>query len=466
MIEPIHLGLNRPQYVSSPETLISALAWRAFPVNVPDQDGKAVGLRFRSEEAGTSTLTYRATAPNREALDAFGVALSDAGIAGEANSVQLASAIEMSVRGVAAAGGKSQAVSPLTPALALLQNPRGMMGSRNPPDIAEILEQMYALGRVNREDITGASATQQWLTASRFRLGRDALLNAVDVAAQKILLPAAGIGDGGPLAVESELSPTKSLPYLGIGTPFSWFRVAWDRLTSPEWVEALPPRVWVDWATTVLRLAYGMGFLWESLRYESLARAIVSEGAIPAARAGTRHTVLPWRSSKLSVGDRDIAPLLISRAHRAERIRQYLLEYYDEDSSVAELSRDAKARASLQLILTSNETTRSGKNLWEASRYALMTRAVGGDSADYYGFLRAHGRRFLAPEPGTEWIAVIASLACGSPSSSTTVHRVLSDLSGLGMRPELGDLIDLLERSGLSRGSADADQALIVQSAY
>lgn len=44
--------------------------------------------------------------------------------------------------------------------------------------------------------------------------------------------------------------------------------------------------------------------------------------------------------------------------------------------------------------------------------------------------------------------------------------RVLLGLDELGIRPGLADLIRLLEKAGLARGSADADQGVIVQSAF
>lgn len=462
---PIQLGLNRPQYIASPETLISALAWRAFPHPLANEDGRAVGLRFRSEHEKSGTLVYRATTPDKQTMGAFGDSLAAAGIAGEASAKQLAEAVEMSVRGLAARGGKSQAVSPLTPGLALLQNPRGMMGSKNPPDIAEILEQMYALGR--NPDSEASSVTERWLSASKCRLERDPLLKAIDDATRKILLPNAGVGELHELPVAANLRASKTLPALGENTPFSWFRKSWDRLTSPEWVEALPPRVWVDWATTVLRLAYGLGYVWETNRLDRLSRAIVSGQATSEWQVGRRASLIPWRSGRLKVSDRNVAPMLTAQAHRVDRVRQFLNTLSpDQAGDIDFLVESASVRTEIQRILTSKDQTRSGTNLWEASRYALMTRSIGGESADYYGFLRAHGNRYLVPEPGTEWIAVIASLACINPNSSTTVHLVLSDLDSLGIRPELGDLIGLLERSGLARGSADADQALIVQSAY
>ena len=72
----------------------------------------------------------------------------------------------------------------------------------------------------------------------------------------------------------------------------------------------------------------------------------------------------------------------------------------------------------------------------------------------------------MTVDPGTEWIAVVASLACGAPGQESNVRNVMDSLAELGMQPELNDLIALLERAGLARGSADADQAVIVHSAF
>ncbi|KQQ93800.1 hypothetical protein ASF62_06280 [Leifsonia sp. Leaf325] len=103
--------------------------------------------------------------------------------------------------------------------------------------------------------------------------------------------------------------------------------------------------------------------------------------------------------------------------------------------------------------------------MWEAIRYALRTRDAAGPFADYFGVLRQSGR-YLTVEPGTEWIAVVASLACEKPGGSTDVATVIQALEEMGLRPELADLVALLERAGLARGSADADQGVVVESAF
>ena len=100
-------------------------------------------------------------------------------------------------------------------------------------------------------------------------------------------------------------------------------------------------------------------------------------------------------------------------------------------------------------------------------RYALASRSDSGPQADFYGMLRNAGTRYSVVEPGRRWTALIAGLASGMPSGRCTVGDVRLQLASLGLRPELGELIALLEDAGLARGSADADQAAVaVQSPY
>lgn len=465
------LGLQRPQYVALPEAFVSDLAWRAFPSDVPSLGGKPVGLRYRSEDQSKKSIAFRATAPKTsdEFLE-LGLSAHAAGLVGEAPASLVGRAIAESVSGLKAAKGSSQAVSPLTPGLALLQNTRGLFGVANPPNVAEIIEQIYALGAVGTGSLGGASdrsATGDWLSAARHRIKVDPLLNSIDSAVQAVLLDA-------PLAGERALRPADLGIALGDRTPFGWFRRSWQLLTSDEWVEALPPRTWVDWATTVLRLGYGLAFLWESAWYESIARTIIDGRSIEDMNAvlDGMDPVIPWRSARLGVGGRDVAPILVKRSYRAERIRQFLQSGLPEASEadtavegIRALQRDSSVRAVIQEILRTDVRTSSGKNLWEASRYALMIRSTAGGQPDYYGLLRTKGR-FLTLEPGTEWVAVAASLACGRPGSMSTISDMLRDLSDMGIRPELADLISLLEEAGLARGSADADEAVLIQSAY
>jgi hypothetical protein len=71
----------------------------------------------------------------------------------------------------------------------------------------------------------------------------------------------------------------------------------------------------------------------------------------------------------------------------------------------------------------------------------------------------------LVPEPGAEWIVVMASLTAGV-GKSTTVGKVMADLNSLGIDMSLPELLRLVEVCGLAELTADADQAVIVDSAF
>lgn len=474
MVAAAHLilPLNRPQYVSVPEAFISSLAWKVHDHGSKEtsENGVPLGYMFRSETSGTATLKVRSTAPEGQKLVDYGHQLSAHGVATNAKfESDLATAVLNSVAGVQAEKSKSQAASPITPAFALLQDMRGFQRTKNPPDLAGILETLFQLGL---DDVDERSTVARlWLSAANKRCEIDPLLSALNRATSAALL------DGGyPEQLDRDIQDQTRMPegHHGLygGTPFSWFAQAWRKLTSEEWVTALPARVWVDWATTVLRLALGQGFLWEAAWYETVARRILS--GKPGDWSEVREQVpeiLPWKSSRSSVAVRDVAPLLSWRIHRASKIRKILEDWLisqqaaqmDFVTVLADMSADEDLKVSLTLALGGGE--RSAANTWEAVKYALLTRDASGPFADYYGLLRSSGR-FLTVQPGTEWMAVVASLACDGPGKTSDVATLMLSLQELGLRPEAGDLIQLLEKAGLARGSADADRGVIIESAF
>lgn len=468
----IVLPLNRPQYVSVPEAFISSLAWRVHDHSTKEtsEGSTPVGYMFRSETSGTRTLKIRSTAPEGQGLEDFGHQLAAKGLATNAkHEIDVALAVLNSVAGVQAEKSKSQAASPITPAFALLQDLRGFQRTKNPPDLGGILEGLFRLGLSDESVIT---ASRLWLAAANKRLEIDPLLSAMDKATKATLL-----GGGYPERAEDEdpklsVTPLPDLHGLFDGTPFSWFAKAWQKLTNDEWVQALPARVWVDWSTTVLRLALGQGFLWEAAWYETLARwALGGKPGEWRDVKGKVPDILPWKSSRSSMAVRDVAPLLSWRVHRGSKLRKIFEDWLASNSAhsqefsvaLAAMSTDENLKGLLTSALGSAE--RSGANTWEAIKYALLTRDDSGPFADYYGLLRSSGR-FLTVRPGTEWMAVVASLACDGPGRTSDVATLMLSLEELGLRPEAGDLIQLLERAGLARGSADADQGVLIQSAF
>ena len=465
------LPLPRPQYVAVPEALISALAWKAFDV---DLGSDPIGLIYRidpeKQEKQPKTFALRATEPvTRESLVEFGNALKESGVRSQVAPEVLARAVLNSVVGVRAEKSGKQPATPITPGLALLQNMRGLQGSKNPPDLARIMETMYLLGGGAEQSAVGGMTTR-WISAATARMEMDSLLRAVDAAV-----------DGSLLGSKREESSSKKpvAPFAGsvlAGTPYAWLAHSWDTLTSRPWVEALPARVWVDWATTVLRLGLGMGFLWEAAWYETIARKLLKSESPAAGEelfdwlVSQVGEVLPWKSSRSTTSVRDVAPVLSWRIHRGDRVRRILSEEladYPEGETYGQAWERLRANPELRSELTAalGSKEKGANNAWEAVKYALLTRDATGPSADYYGLLRSNGR-YMTVEPGTEWVAVVASLACGAPGQQSNVGAVMDSLAEMGMQPELSDLVALLERAGLARGSADADQAVIVESAF
>ena len=167
---------------------------------------------------------------------------------------------------------------------------------------------------------------------------------------------------------------------------------------------------------------------------------------------------------------RDVAASLTRRVRRGYLILARLAEWRKNhdvpgsDNIFEHMRGDAALIDGFTSDLASEE--RVANTTWEGIRYSLLVRLPAGPDADHYGLLRSVGRRYLVVQPANEWIAVVASLTAPAPGAPTTVGSVQRSLYDLGLRPQPRDLITLLARAGMARGSADADQAVVVQAAY
>ncbi|WP_157581349.1 hypothetical protein [Phycicoccus sp. Root563] len=466
--------LPRPQYVAVPEALTTALAWRELIAPLPGDPSDAHGgertpavLFRKGDRKDSKTLTYLESDPssNEARLRLLASALDENGVVSEEHQDLLARSLMSSLAGVRAEKGSSQAAVPITPALALMQDMRGLQGAKNPPDVGLILERMFALD-CSTSNI-GPTVAGLWHSAVKHRLSLDPLASAIDSSVAK------GVHND---RVEVRDKVDTVLPEWWHGrlpdTPFAWFRETWLRLTDDAWVEALPARVWVDWASTVLRLALGLGYLWEAAWYATVARHVLrGEAATFDEVRGAVPSSLPWKSTQADMSLRDLAAPVGWRVRRSQQLRSLLSAWIDENGAASEdfastilsMSRDEDLSLALEEALGSR--VRANENLWEAVKYALKTRDTSGPYADHYGLLRSRGR-YLWVDPGTEWTAVVASLCCGKPDTTVDLAAVLRALGQLGLHPELADVVALLERAGLARGSADADQGVVVQSAF
>lgn len=468
-MKSLYLDLARPQYVSVPEGFVTALAARVFDVDygVDHDDKHVLAVAYQSNNAEakrvTPALVFHQTRPMGRGLTKFGDELAASGIESEVDQLALSRAVAGAIAGVRAKDGKVRAAIPLTPALALAQNPRGLAGTRNPPDLGGILESFFWFGAPSAAE-GHPTAADHWVNAAERRRAIDRVTHAVDAAAAGTFF--------GATPTRIACRPLEGTSDQFAGTPFSWFHRVWVKLCSPAWVDALPARVWVDWANTVLRLAFGLGYLWEVAWYERIARSIVGGGSEgPEELLRSLGPLLPWKEQTAGISVRDVSSSTKWRVLRSNSVRERIREWTKENAHFANAENELAAMRSdegfrSQLTDALSAPPGSNENLWEAINYALLTREGTGPDADHYGFLRKHGRRFSVPDPGVEWLAAVASLSCPGPGTSTDVGQLVKDLRELGLRPELGDLVMRLEQAGVARGSADADQAVAIAAAF
>ena len=282
-----------------------------------DPNLNQVGWRYQGDENPSRKPPIRRSLSD-EQIPELGLALRRSGFQHDRPDDEVAMAVAGAIAGVRSTKGKSRAASPMTPALALLQNPEGMTGARNPANYASILDALFRLG----SGTPGHGVAELWLRAAEARVRMDPVLGAIDSAFSQVRSPyvpkpgteAAGV-EQGPGWVES---------------PFGWFNDSWQRLTSSEWVSALPPRVWTDWATTVLRLALAMGFLWECERYSRVCRAAMSGHVAPSLAAvplpNQPFELVPWPDASLPPSSRNVRSIIRRKVYEGGRLRNLLVD--------------------------------------------------------------------------------------------------------------------------------------------
>lgn len=489
----LYLSLPRPQYVSVPEGFISALAARTHEVSYRDlEPDKTPAVVYEANALGRKPESLpKQTRPMGPNLNSFAERLDAAGLSSYDGQDETASAVASGIAGVRTRAWRGRAAIPMSVGLALAQNVRGLAGTKNPPDLAFILERFYSMGAPAGSD-GRPGAAETWSRAAERRVSIDPLVGMVDSALSELIFESGYSprtdslctahsrerGSTGRTPDDVDDVPKRCLKIHDStdsfqDTPFSWFYRTWTKLCDEVWVEALPARVWVDWANTILRLAFGMGYLWEVVWYESVAQAVIQNDArTPEHLKRGMGALLPWRDATASVSVRDVAAVTRWRVTRSQGVRLCLSQWIElnnhEQSTagdqLAAMSADNDLRKELGHALADSGNTNA--NLWEAINYSLLTRVGTGEDTDHYGLLRKHGPRYTVPNPGVEWLAAIASLSCPGPSESTNVATLMADLRSLGLRPERGDLVRRLEDAGIARGSADADQAVEIRAAF
>jgi hypothetical protein len=469
--------LNRPEYIPVPEALLTALAWQEFGISGEPwaaDEKPAVGMIYRRLAKAKKTVRFVETCPSsEEQIARLGRALLNSGLEHDDDQRDLAIAVAQGLAGLRAPKATGVAATPFSAGTALLQDLRGMTGKASPAAAAANLEAMAAMGADSPVD-DGWRVSALWRDAAALRVDNDPLIGSLDSAFREYVEWAICVAD-------RVGSPAPALEWGGLfpDSPFAWFRRAWTTLMQPAWVLALPSRLWVDWSLLLLRTVVGVGYLWEAAWYQRVVDVLLGTAVqepLPATWQDLCDGVpspLPWLSSANPPSVRSVTGVLrprVGMAHNAHTLLHDWLDTHpaeaDTDALVALAAMSADAKLLRALEDASRPRRGDGDNSWEAIRATLLRRTETAGAADYFGLLRAPASQLLIVDPGIEWMAAMASLACDRPGEDGTLKDVARFLRGSGLVPDGADLLNLLERSGLARGSADADQAVIVRAAF
>lgn len=397
---------------------------------------------------------------------------------------ELAEALAFELEGVKANSSPRIAAIPVTIATGLLQSAPGVTGSLNAENYAAILDQLFRAGV--GPSYTGPPCGSLLIQSMRQRINDDEMLRSIEVVVRQgilrtridsniPLLPGAQVGTAKKLR-------TTSFPnWLSGDTPFGWFADAWLKLTSPDWVNVLPPRRWVDWLATSARLGIGMGILWESRLLEEVGETILNNSSdlgIESLLSGIANDpLIQWEDSRKRLRLRNVQPdyrSLIARAAYVEKFLKQRVAASDvslsDDFPVAiEKLRTPNFRDALRTEMNRSHSDDPKKRARDAFESCLTARSLSGQYADHYGFLVRHGKgtsMFRVVDPSTEVLALIASLSCGTPDGECSIGDVRRSLRKLGFQPSIPELVTRLERAGLCRDSADASDSVRVRSAF
>jgi hypothetical protein len=471
--------LGRPQYPSSPEILLSALAWSVVP---RAREHVNTGLIYTRKSSSTpKSVLIHQTMPRGGILTDFSNNLAVGGYRSQDPGGALPSFVAESVTnamlGVQPAKGVGTPSAAMGVLGALLQDPVGGLGTQEPPNFAKLLNTMYALGGGK------GTAGEKWHSAA-IRHSQSHQLRAIEAAlAATALKPyLLDAWDASKPLVASAAIPA-NLPdwwdhnvlQKRLGTPFSWFATSWDRLCSEPWSEAIPPRRWASWAVCVLRHALGFGYLWEANFFLELARGIVDTSRDPSTVAhwALRPTkpLVPHNTGGIS--QMDVSPSMKQLLATGLACRRALVEACAEltarplptvtslDGLVNSLRRNittARMNA-INGALRGTIDGGSSKNLIETVRYALLSRG-GAEAADHSSLLKVVSRNYTHVGPGPEWIVVMSALSTSAPSGTVRLGDVRRSLENLGFKPRIDFLLAELERAGLCASAPDGDEGI------
>ena len=502
------LPLPRPEYAKQTEALLTDLLWRSPGSSLAHTGTGGYFEDLARVRRGTKTqdprrlVALKTHGGSAKALETYPIAL-ETPLAELIDRVppglEPMSVILKSILAPRARGDKSLACAPITPDVVALQTLHGMVNKDIPANQARAIEVVGWLGgspgqgHVASTFLTSLGAERPGDDLNRLVTG------ALRAMAEHVWSQLGGELDDwrpwptvGPIPVMDCQRHPLAFQHL---TPFRWFWTKWSNLCDPGngWRDALPARRFTDWSLCLLRTGLAFAYLWEAEFFRLLHRAIVDNRDTPGIGEASSLAVknLVQNGARLaSIEPVDVPPseknswpalenLLMQGYLAREAIEEVMEEWlHDVDlltvepggladciaTWITDFSRSGSSSLEARLEPESN----TAKNTREFVRYLLVPRASDDDTADqadFYYLARSNRRNFWF-EPGPEWLVVVCSLLSGRPRGHCTLGELVDDLASLGIRNERSVLIRLLEEAGLSTDSPDADNALLIRSAF
>lgn len=482
------LGLNRPEYVPSPDLALTELVWSAMGGEAREVLKKIApkGIAFgaNSKVRGNKYL-YTKPLSDEDSYSELGKLAAQ--LLNGQRSIQQSDFVDVFLEELEVFGGqraKSSMASPLTLELALLQDRRGITGKKNPSNVALILEQIFLLG--GHEGNAAACLVEAY-----HRGGCHGIPDWLPEFSNKILSKEVQelvrqFREQRPLVVpEIRRKPLWLKEYRN--TPFEWFGNAWKSLCEGEWINSMPRRRWTDWATCVSRTGIATAFLFEMhLNYRMVSALIVDRdaGELVSEIFLDGQRLMSW-DHRRSRSAQNVAPRIHQLTKYGTSCQKCLADlkgkfrelpepsqYDDRRDGLTEWLNDARAFLKPHATMAKADIAdaldeaplASAKNVKETISYSLTDR--GGDQfVDLYCLLRRAGPT-LWIEPAQEWLVTIASLCAPEPGRQIRLGDLLTALSSMGIAASPATIVPKLELYGLCRSSHDADDAIEIQPAF
>lgn len=496
------LPLPRPEYAKQTEVLLTDLLWRSRGSSLGGDRGyfeDLAALRSTAAPHDIRRLVARkAHGGSPKALETYPIALGTplTGLIDRVPSGLDPMAIILdSILAPRARGDKSLACAPVTPDVVALQTLHGMVNKDSPANQARAIEMVGWLGGSSGD----GDVASTFLTA----LAADDPADPLNQVTSRALRAMAAhvwreLGNGastwrewpviGPVPPTApQLHPLASARF----TPFRWFWTKWVNLCNPAngWRAALPARRFTDWALCLLRTGLAFGYLWEAEFFRILHKAVIqardNSSEAPATLLALKN-LLQQGARLASIEPSDVPPseknawpaleMLLMQGYKA---RVAIEDAQPPEVDLATIGPDLSSRletwisdfsrigaAGLPARLEPEDD--AAKNTREFVRYLLVPRVSDDDTedqADFYYLARSKQRNFWF-EPGPEWLVVVCSLLARRPGEHCTLGELVDDLAALGIHNDRAVLVRLLEEAGLSTDSPDADNALVIKSAF